>query len=296
MLELAPEIEDHYSRSLDIVGDSDPYVGERCIGIKDVLKAHYLIANHFNDCGNGLGGVGPRSMDLLHSALYRQHVSYDGKPKWIHKYDVCATLFYGLIKNHPFHDANKRTAFLSLIYHLETLKLCPTISQRELEDFAVEVAENKLSKYKRYKDIEKKVSDKNDAPVLYISHFIKRNTREIDRKHYAVTYGRLKAILNRFGYDLQNPQNGFIDVVRTEERRKIFNILGPKENVNVKVTQIGFPGWKTQVSKGAIKKVRQRTKLTDDRGVDSQTFYKGEDPIAILVSIYQEPLRHLAGR
>jgi hypothetical protein len=87
--------------------------GALTLGMHDVLKAHFLIADFFFAEGEGIGGVGPRDLDLLHSALYRQHVTLGGTAKWDTKFDVCATLLYGLIKDHPFHDANKRTAFLS---------------------------------------------------------------------------------------------------------------------------------------------------------------------------------------
>ena len=243
-----------------------------------------------------MGGMGPKSMDLLHSALFRQHISYGGKPKWPSKYDVCATLFYGLIKDHPFHDANKRTAFLSLVYHLETLGLCPTIDQQKLEDFAVDVSDKNLSKFNRYKEMEEKIKVEADAHVTYISHYLKINTRQIDKKFYIVTYKELRSILNRFGYDLQKPRGNTIDLVRIKDRRKIFGILAEKEQIGVKVAQIGFPSWSAQVGRGAIKTVRREANLTAKKGVDSQTFFKEADPISILISRYQEPLRHLADR
>lgn len=301
MIELTESIQESYQRSLELVGDDDPYSGSgylgiKYLGIKDVLRAHYLIVDHFYAYGSGLGGIGPKSMDLLHSALHRQHVSYDGTQKWPTKYDVCATLFYGLIKDHPFHDANKRTAFLSLIYHLELLGLCPTISQRELENFAVDVADNNLTRLRRYQELVNRHGDKSDAEVFYISHFLRKNTRKIDKRHYTVTYRELKSILNRFGYDLRNPHGNSIDLVRIEEHRKIFGIFGKKESVGVKVLTIGFPGWTSQVDRKTIQKTRKAARLTPDKGVDSQTFFKNADPISILISAYQEPLRHLADR
>lgn len=296
MLELAEPIDEVYKKSLEEVGPDDPYSGPGFLGIRDVLKAHFLIADYFYVQGSGLGGIGPKSMDLLHSAMFRQHISFGGKPKWPSKYDVCATLFYGLIKDHPFHDANKRTAFLSLIYHLETLGLCPTIDQQELEDFAVDVADNNLIKFNRYKEMERRIRVEADAHVAYISYYLKNNTRRIDKKFYIITYRELKSILNRFGYDLQNPRGNTIDLVRVEDRRKIFGIWGEKEQVGVKVAQVGFPSWTTQVGRGAIKTVRSAANLTAKKGVDSQTFFKDADPISILISRYQEQLRHLADR
>src|SRR3546814_12154590 len=64
--------------------------------------------------------------------------------------DVCSSdlsLMYGLIKNHPFHDANKRTAFLCAILHLQKIGRTPTIDQKSFEDFTVNVAEGNLDTY-----------------------------------------------------------------------------------------------------------------------------------------------------
>lgn len=296
MINFAPRIQELYLHSLETVGDDDPYAGLGCLGIRDVLKAHYLIADHFYSQGSGLGGIGPKSMDMLNSALYRQHITNRGVPKWPHKLDICATLFFGLIKNHPFHDANKRTAFLSLLYHLETMSLCPTVSQKDLENFSVEVADNRLDRHKRYKKLLKSEISKDDAAVRYISYYIRRNTRRVDKRYYELTYKNLQTSLNRFGYELQNPRKNFIDVVRKEERRKIFGILGEREKIDVKVTQVAFPGWNSRVSRSTVSNVRKATGLTPDKGVDSQTFFKDADPLSILISKYQDPLRRLADR
>ena len=74
-----------------------------------------------------------------------------------------------------------------LVYHLETLGLCPTINQQQLENFAVDVADNNLIKFNRYKDLEGQFDDKTDAQVAYISYFLRKKTRGIDKKYYIIT-------------------------------------------------------------------------------------------------------------
>lgn len=68
------------------------------------------IAVHQMLLGKHGGGVGLRDEDLLASALSR--------PKQIFAYDAEVTLFdlasaysYGIARNHPFVDGNKRTTF-----------------------------------------------------------------------------------------------------------------------------------------------------------------------------------------
>lgn len=290
---LAEPVQGEYERCHAAIGDQDPYVGPFTLGIHDALWAHFLIADFFYAEGEGVGGIGPKDLNLLHSALYRQHISYGGQPRWHDKLDIVATLLYGLIKNHPFHDANKRTAFLCCLYHLQKIGRCPKINKREFEDFTVSIAEDAFVKARRYRDLRRKGGG---AEINYIAHFLKRNTRTIDKRNYIITYRELKAILNNFGFDLANPKNNFIDVVKCEQRKKFFGLSGRTETVQRRRAQIGFPGWTKQVNAGAIKTVRNSTQLTHENGYDSQTFFHGLDDMRSLLNSYQDALVRLADR
>ena len=241
----------------------------------------------------GIGGVGPRDVDMLHSALHRQFSGYGGVDKWSTNYELIATVFFGLIKGHPFFDANKRTAFLTLLLHLQKVKLGPTMRQRDLENLAVRVAENGLSNYPRYARFE---VESDDPEVNFLAHYLRKNTRRIDKQYYAVTYHQLRSILTDRGFDLTNPKNNRIDIVRYEDRKRFLGIAGKRVRQTQRIGQIGFPGWTTTVGKGAIKTVRQVTGLTPENGCDSQAFFKNADPMPVLISVYRSPLRRLANR
>ena len=109
MILIREPLQKEYERWLGLIGD-DPYCEDCVIGIHDVLRAHFLLLDYFATDGEGIGGIGPKSLDLLHSAISRQLVGYGGKRKWTDDFDICATLFFGLIKNHPWVGGNKRTA------------------------------------------------------------------------------------------------------------------------------------------------------------------------------------------
>lgn len=260
---------------------------------KDVLRAHFLIANHFYLEGEGLGGIGPKSIPLLLSAVDRQFVGYGGTPKWTDRFDICATLFFGLIKNHAFHDANKRTAFLSVLFLLYRFGWCPSVPETEFEDFTVEISDNLLSKYARYKDLVK--NGDPDPEVRFISWYLRRNTRQVDKSQYSVTFRELKVILNRYGFDLRHPSGNHINVVRLEKRRRFFG-LGALEEFETRVCQIGFPRWTAEVGRSALKTVREATNLSARDGVDSAAFFKGLDPMQSLIASYNKPLMSLANR
>src|SRR5467141_879927 len=109
------DIEREYERWKGILGPEDPYRSGDSIGLHDVLAAHFLIVDYFVEKNYGIGGIGPRDIGLLHSALSRQFTGYGGVQKWKGLYETASTLLFGLIMNHPFHDANKRTALLATL-------------------------------------------------------------------------------------------------------------------------------------------------------------------------------------
>src|SRR6516165_7060234 len=76
---LHQDIYDEYLRWTRIVGDEEPYDTSKGIGIHDVLRAHFLIVDFFVESQQrGVGGVGPRDLNLLHSAINRQFVGFEG--------------------------------------------------------------------------------------------------------------------------------------------------------------------------------------------------------------------------
>ena len=63
------------------------------------------------------GSAGIRAEHLLDSALSRpQHLLAYGKPR---VFDLAASYGFGLVKNHPFVDGNKRIGFTVAVVFLE---------------------------------------------------------------------------------------------------------------------------------------------------------------------------------
>ena len=282
-----------YERWVDEIAREDPYKSDTIPGLSEVLRAHFLIVDYFYGKGTGLGGIGPKNVDLLHSALYRPFVSLGGVEKWKTHFEKAATLIYGIICDHPFHDANKRTGLLTLLLYLNKNSRVPIIGQKELEDFAVDIADHKLDKYPRYRELKKKKHP--DPEVAFLADHLERKSRRIDRTSYSITFRELDRVLRGFGYKLDNPCGNYIDLIRVKHRRKVFG-WGEREPIDVKVLQVGFPGWKNQVNAGAVKSIRAAAKLTPEYGIDSQAFYQGTDPVQALISEYAGPLERLAFR
>lgn len=285
-------VAEEYQRWASQTGGVDHYDTSDTVGLLDVLRAHFLIADYFFGKEAGLGGIGPRDMNLLHSAVYRQFVAFGGKAKWQTSYERAATLVFGLVTDHPFHDANKRTGLLTYLYALHKMNRLPTNGQKDLENFMVEVAERSLTKYRRMKDLAKR---EDDADVLFIADYLKRNSRQRDSRYYTITYHELNQRLREFKHCLSNPHKNFIDVCRADIVRE-YGLFGKRKEKLVTVAQIGFPGWKGQVGKGAIATVRRSCRLTPEHGVDSAMFFRGADPLNALIAQYEGPLQRLAFR
>ena len=245
----------------------------------DVLRVHFVLVDMFYGKAAGIGGIGPKSLDLLISAVNRQSVSFGGKDKWSRPEEFAATLLYGIVLNHPFHDANKRTAFLSTLLLLNRFGLTLRVTEKQFEDFTVLVAERSFRKMEKYR---RDFEGQEDGDVNYVAHYIRGATRRSDKRDYIVTYRELNQILKRFGYEFSDQRHNAVDVIEISTGERVCNV--------------GCHSMTKQVAKGVIKNIRQVTGLDVLNGCDSAAFFKGEEPLNNLLARYYEPLERLAFR
>jgi death on curing protein len=71
----------------------------------------YAIHQRMIKIGGGRWDV--HDFTLLHSAVERPKVTFGGRDLYPTIYDKSTALIHSLIKNHPFDDGNKRTAYYS---------------------------------------------------------------------------------------------------------------------------------------------------------------------------------------
>lgn len=77
---------------------------------------------------------------LLESALGNPRQSFGGNDLYPTFEEKAAILYYGLIKNHPFKNGNKRTATAALLVFLHINNFWIQGNQKENEDFLVNLA------------------------------------------------------------------------------------------------------------------------------------------------------------
>lgn len=281
------QIRNEHVRILKEIGDADPYQGKTTIGLKEVLRAHFLLAEFFAATGEGLGGLGPKNINLLHSALFRQGSEFGGMPHWSGRLHTCASLMYGLILNHPFHDANKRTAFLTGLLHLQKVGRTPTCPGEDFEDLTVAIADHTLEKYPFYGVAN---GPKDERDIEAVAAFLKKNTRNIDVGQKSLNYKKLNTVIRQYGFTLTNPQHNRIELLKTH------NEGGEPLGHPIRMGKIGFRSWTTQISKPDLHNLRNMAGLDIQHGVDSQSFFHGVEGPLQLIRKYRDPLRRLAYR
>jgi death on curing protein len=87
--------------------------------------------------------IGAKDIGLLESALNRPKQSIFLEDAYRDTFSKAGALFESLAKNHAFHNANKRTAFFSLVYFLYINEYKLEMSQQFAEDFVVDVVNRK---------------------------------------------------------------------------------------------------------------------------------------------------------
>ncbi|HUM52354.1 MAG: type II toxin-antitoxin system death-on-curing family toxin [Chitinophagales bacterium] len=105
---------------------------------EEVIEIHNKAIDRFGGKNN------IRDAALLESALNRPFATFDGIDLYPTLIEKTAALAESIIKNHPFHDGNKRIGFLILIALLNKNKIDIIADENLIYDFVIAIAEGKL--------------------------------------------------------------------------------------------------------------------------------------------------------
>jgi len=92
------------------------------------------------------GTTGIRDPGLLLSAMGNVEATFEGV--FLHEtiFEMAAAYLYGICRNHPFVDGNKRTALSAALTFLDTHQIEVHAAGNELYDLVIGVAEGRISK------------------------------------------------------------------------------------------------------------------------------------------------------
>ena len=281
-----------HKRWIDAYSEVSALLNDGVICIADVLNAHLSLADYFFENGEGekdVEDIGLIDKGLLSSAVAMQIDGRSENLKWETDYEKCSALFYGLIKNHPFHHGNKRTALLTALYYLSKLNRRPTAHHKELEIITRIIASNTIKDRKAFKPFSKF----ENGEIRFLAQYFQKYTRPIFKKCYVITYNELNKKLGDFGFSLNDPHGNSIDIIRIEKRASLFGFRNKREK-HTKIGVIGFPGWTREVPRKEMKILRGYTGLTAKDGFDSQCVYKKAPPLSSLINEYSGVFHRLA--
>ena len=107
----------------------------------DIGNALYL---HNIMCKATRGTSKIRDIGALESALYHAYASFEGKDLYPTIEEKSARQAYGIIRNHPFLDGNKRTGLFVMLVFLELNGIKLNFSQSELVELGMKIAEGRV--------------------------------------------------------------------------------------------------------------------------------------------------------
>ncbi|HJE83840.1 type II toxin-antitoxin system death-on-curing family toxin [Megasphaera sp. ASD88] len=122
--------------------------------LDDVLAFHKQMEKNF------VMDKGIHDMGLLESAVSTPFQTFGGQELYPSLLDKAARLCYGLAKNHPFRDGNKRSAVHSMLVFLYINEIELEYTQLELEEMIIAVADNRMSSDELKDWIEKRIQKK----------------------------------------------------------------------------------------------------------------------------------------
>lgn len=118
-----------------------------------VLKLHDKIINKFG----GIHGI--RNEALLQSALANPLQTFAGLDLYPAVFDKAVQLCFGIIKNHPFLDGNKRLGLhlMLILIHINSLKI--DIAHDELIDIIFKVADGTFNRQDFLQALKEKIKE-----------------------------------------------------------------------------------------------------------------------------------------
>jgi death-on-curing protein len=109
------------------------------------INKEFVIYWHEKTIKDSGGTLGLLNDDLLESALNAPFQTFDNKELYPTVFEKAARYAYGLIKNHPFADGNKRIGVLVMQLYLFCNGIKLTCNNQKLIDFGLSLAKGDLS-------------------------------------------------------------------------------------------------------------------------------------------------------
>lgn len=268
------------------------------LSVEDVMELHELLCDNYQLLPD-MEPISPRGIKnehLLHSAVSRQLVGSGDFYKYNTIYRNCATLIYGLVKNHSFHNGNKRMGFLALIKHLYVngLVLRPGLSHEEIYELLRTLADNDLVSHSKkfypkfYKSLGRLDEWDDVIEIDYIAYWLRQSSEsKLSKvKQARISLGDLKAMLEKKGCTFEQTRTNIEISWRP-------NLLQSLLGKNPKHFKMRVPNGKF-LTLNYIEHIRKEFDLSLNDGVDNVSFYDDENFLSQEIVSYKKIIYKLA--
>ncbi|HEY0826990.1 MAG TPA: type II toxin-antitoxin system death-on-curing family toxin [Bacilli bacterium] len=113
----------------------------RFLSVQEVIAINVAVIQKYSPSEQ----IGVKSLALLESAVLRPQSSAFGEDAYATLFDKAAALFESIGQNHPFQNANKRTAFTALLVFLSYNHWEFNMEPKQAEDLTVNMVNHKLT-------------------------------------------------------------------------------------------------------------------------------------------------------
>ncbi|WP_196482731.1 type II toxin-antitoxin system death-on-curing family toxin [Burkholderia stagnalis] len=239
--------------------------------VDEVMTIRRRMATYTDMATKAFGQVEPLKPNNLETAVFRQHTGIGNEYKYDTVSDVGATLFYGIAMNHPFENANKRTALVSLLVFLDRNRYqFVGANDDDLYELARSMAAHEIPlRYGRERT--------DESEVEAVADFLRRHTRAIVRGDDPIRFKEMCSLLEAQGCTISKPKHNKVKIR-----------MGAR-SVNTGRHRLDF-----DVPVSELKRIRRGLGLDEQHGMDSASFYSLEETVDGAVLNYRNLMSRLA--
>ncbi len=281
---------------------------------KDVEEIHQCISKKAMGTNDPVTPSGLKSLHLLESAISRQYTSIGTLLKYNTVEKLAATILFGISRNHPFHNGNKRTALVSCLVLLERNYYLPkkerNVTHKDFYDLVLAIASPRKNinkkeaalrrialneglrknEFRRYKE---QYPRDDDDELDIIADWIGRKTRKANMQDKVLTVNKLKKILQnqKLKKMLQKQKLPEITIEIKKGKLKIMQDI----NIFKKIKHsMSCSNEHMELNANRVREIRKKFSLTPEHGVDSTVFYSKDIVIDSILSEYSNILNKLS--
>ena len=239
--------------------------------VDEVMTIRRRMATYTDMATKAFGQIEPLKPNNLETAVFRQHTGSGNEYKYNTIPDVGATVFYGIAMNHPFENANKRTALVSLLVFLDRNR-CQLLgaTDDDLYELARSMAAHEIP-------LREGRERNDDSEVEAVADFLREHTRAIVRGDESIRFKELCSLLEAQGCTIGKPKHNKVKI-RLEGRS--VNTGRHRPDFDVPVAE--------------LKRIRRALGLDERHGMDSASFYSLEATVDGAVLNYRNLMSRLA--